>query len=434
MLEKKVPFCIDHFSIATTHRDRPIDLVTKLGFTTADCYTDRTVHFIFENSYFELCTYQLNTTITWLTQSVPATNLPKVHSYRLSVKGTDPNPMRNALIEGGIETIGEINNPFRQHVRYGEKEGEAGYQTFFIQNYEPFTDILFGCTTHLAKELIVKNETKFPHINGAKRLAYITGYCDSKERFEEADAAISKLYNAAKGATDTGFNLDTYQLVDHDAYGPSNGGGDEFTLRLHGVGCHGARPHTGKDPILLAAKVIEGFQQIISRELDPLKAAVISVCSVQAGQHESKNVVPQEAVLAGTVRTLEEDVRTYVLTRMEEIVAGLCSASRCSYTLEHVTKVPPLTSDQQLTQLVENTAVELVGRENVLYRPAPTMGVEDFSWYTRNYNACMFYFGARNVEKGIITRGHNPKFDIDEECFRVAMPMFILLSKRLMLD
>lgn len=122
----------------------------------------------------------MNTTITWLTQSVPATNLPKVHSYRLSVKGTDPNPMRNALIEGGIETIGEINNPFRQHVRYGEKEGEAGYQTFFIQNYEPFTDILFGCTTHLAKELIVKNETKFPHINGAKRLAYITGYCDSK--------------------------------------------------------------------------------------------------------------------------------------------------------------------------------------------------------------------------------------------------------------
>ena len=230
-------------------------------------------------------------------------------------------------------------------------------------------------------------------------------------------------------------HIERFGPVAHEAaYGPSNGGGDEFTLRLHGVGCHGARPHTGKDPILLAAKVIEGFQQIISRELDPLKAAVISVCSVQAGQHESKNVVPHEAVLAGTVRTLEEDVRTYVLTRMEEIVAGLCSASRCSYTLEHVTKVPPLTSDQQLTQLVENTAVELVGRENVLYRPAPTMGVEDFSWYTRNYNACMFYFGARNVEKGIITRGHNPKFDIDEECFRVAMPMFILLSKRLMLD
>lgn len=218
MLEKKLPFCIDHFSIATVHRSRPIDLMTGLGFTTADCYTDRTVHFILQNSYFELCTYQLNTTITWLSQSVPATNLPKVHSYRLSVKGTDPNPMRNALIDGGIEKIGEINAPFRQHVRYGETEGEAGYQTFFIENYEPFTDILFGCTTHLTKELIVKNDTKFPHPNGAKRLEYITGYCDSKERFEQADAAITKLYNAAKDATDTGYNLDTYQLVDREAY------------------------------------------------------------------------------------------------------------------------------------------------------------------------------------------------------------------------
>ena len=103
-------------------------------------------------------------------------------------------------------------------MRYGEKEGEAGYQTFFIQDYEPFTDILFGCTTHLAKELIVKNETKFPHINGAKRLAYITAYADSAERFAQAEGAITKLYNAAKDATDTGYNLDTYQLVDHDAY------------------------------------------------------------------------------------------------------------------------------------------------------------------------------------------------------------------------
>lgn len=133
------------------------------------------------------------------------------------------------------------------------------------------------------------------------------------------------------------------------------------------------------------------------------------------------------------MRTLEEDVTHLCFDSDGEIVAAVFCKSLFLY-LEHVTKVPPLTSDQQLTQLVENTAVELVGRENVLYRPAPTMGVEDFSWYTRNYNACMFYFGARNVEKGIITRGHNPKFDIDEECFRVAMPMFILLSKRLMLD
>lgn len=122
------------------------------------------------------------------------------------------------MIEGDVETIDEINSLFRQHVRCGEREGEAGYQTSFIQNYEFFTDILLGCTTHLAKELTVKNEIKFPHINGAKRLAYITGCCDSKERFGEADAAVSKFYSAAKGAVDTGFSLDAYQLMDHDVY------------------------------------------------------------------------------------------------------------------------------------------------------------------------------------------------------------------------
>ena len=218
MLNKKLNFCLDHVSIATVHRDRPIDLCTQLGFVTADCYTDRTVHFIFDNAYFELCTYKDGGTATWLTQTITTDNLPRVHSYRLSNRGTDPNTMRNALIAAGIEEIGEINKPFWQHVRYGEKEGEGGYQTFFISNYEPFTDILFGVTTQLAKELIVKNDTKFKHLNGAKRIEYITAYEPTKERFEQCEAAVTKLYNAAKDVTDAGYNIDTYQIVDEEGY------------------------------------------------------------------------------------------------------------------------------------------------------------------------------------------------------------------------
>ena len=132
-----------------------------------------------------------------------------------------------------------------------------------------------------------------------------TEFCGTiKFLFQPAEELLegAKLVCQSGVLDGTDYILGQHAVLDVDVgqvqvcYGPSNGGGDEFTLRLHGVGCHGARPHTGKDPILLAAKVIEGFQQIISRELDPLKAAVISVCSVQAGQHESKNVVPQEAV------------------------------------------------------------------------------------------------------------------------------------------
>ena len=121
-----------------------------------------------------------------------------------------------------------------------------------------------------------------------------TEFCGTiKFLFQPAEELLegAKLVCQSGVLDGTDYILGQHAVLDVDVgqvqvcYGPSNGGGDEFTLRLHGVGCHGARPHTGKDPILLAAKVIEGFQQIISRELDPLKAAVISVCSVQAGQH-----------------------------------------------------------------------------------------------------------------------------------------------------
>ncbi|MCQ2555341.1 MAG: hypothetical protein MJ171_06785 [Clostridia bacterium] len=246
MLSKKLPFCIDHFSLAGTHRDKPIQLLMGLGFTTADTYKDRTVHWIFDNSYFELCTYIEGGTATWLSQQVKTTNLPRVHSYRLSVKGSDPNPMHDALKAAFPENVGDINNPFRQEVRYSDGGWNlAGYQTFFVSNFEPFTDILFGATTHLTKELIVKNPNKYPHINGAKRLAYITAYCDSQERFDEAEKAITALYNAAKDATDVGYNLDTYQLVDKEAYI------DEF----------GCEPREGVSKLPIVAVAFEGANQ-----------------------------------------------------------------------------------------------------------------------------------------------------------------------------
>ena len=220
MSSVKVPFAIDHFTIATRHRDLPIHLMRSLGFVTADTYEDRSVHFIFENSYVEFSTYTPGTEIRWLTNSVPATGLPKVGSIRLSVRGTSPVPTREALLRadlGNIE-IGEINPPTSQHVRYGRTEGTASYQTFFIKNYPPFTDILFGATTQLNKDLIVKNPSKFTHVNEADRIAYVTAYVPEAARFEEYKDRVSRLYDAVKATTDTGYNLDTLQLVDRSGY------------------------------------------------------------------------------------------------------------------------------------------------------------------------------------------------------------------------
>ncbi len=217
-MKKNIPFALDHVSIAQSNRDRALNLLSGLGFSTGDTYKARTVHYILENTYFEVCTYLEGQTISWLGNTVPATNLPKVHSYRLSVKGTDPNPIRNSLIAAGIEEIGEINQPFTQFVRYGDDFGMATYQTFFIKNFEPFTDVLFGATTHLNKELIVGSKTNFTHPNGAKRVTHLAFYCDSEEKFKLAEMNANKLFEAVKDTTDTGRNLDTIQLLDKEGY------------------------------------------------------------------------------------------------------------------------------------------------------------------------------------------------------------------------
>ena len=96
--------------------------------------------------------------------------------------------------------------------------GTGRYQTFFIIGLEPFTDVLFGVTTQLTKELIVNNPTKYPHVNGAKRVSELTFYCKSKELFEEAAQSITRLYDAMEAVTDKEANLDTVRLVDAEAY------------------------------------------------------------------------------------------------------------------------------------------------------------------------------------------------------------------------
>lgn len=219
-MNTKVPFAIDHFTICTRHRNLPIELMRGLGFVTADSYDDRSVHFIFDNTYLEFSTATPGTEIRWLTNSVPATNLPKVGSIRLSVRGTDPHPAHDALLAAQLENIeiGEINHPTTQPVHYGKRKGNASYQTFFIKNYFPFTDILFGATTQLNKDLIVKNPTKFQHVNESTRIAYLTAYADSPEKYEKAVENVGKLYEAIRDTTDIGYNLDTLQIVDHDGY------------------------------------------------------------------------------------------------------------------------------------------------------------------------------------------------------------------------
>ena len=151
-------------------------------------------------------------------RTVPAGKVPRVGSYRLSVGGKDAYKVHEALLAGNVDGVGDVNPVFSQPVRYGEQGGDTGYQTIFIIGQEPFTDVLFGVTTQLSKDLIVDNPTKYAHVNGARRVSELTFYCKSGEIFDVAEKTITRLYDSMEPVTDAGKNLDTVRLVDRDSY------------------------------------------------------------------------------------------------------------------------------------------------------------------------------------------------------------------------
>ena len=217
-MEKTLKFCIDHFSFATPKRMEAAAIMKGLGFVTGDTSVDRSTHFIFDNTLAEICYRKEGEPAVWQGNSIEVGKMPRIHSFRMSNKGKDPNTARNALLAAGIPGVGPVNEPSSQRVKYGAVQGTGRYQTFFIIGLEPFTDILFGVTTQLTKELIVDNPTKYAHVNGAKRVSELTFYCKDQDIFKTAEETISKLYAAMEPVTDAGHNLDTVRLVDRESY------------------------------------------------------------------------------------------------------------------------------------------------------------------------------------------------------------------------
>jgi len=217
-MKKTLPFCLDHFSIITDKRRKASEALKNLGFVTADTHNDGSTHFIFDNAYCEVFYTRRGGNLQWLDNRIPAGDMPRVGSYRLSVGGKDAGAARRALLDGGVAGVGEVNPVFRQAVRYGDVAGEAGYQTVFIIGQEPFTDVLFGATTHLNKELIVALPGKFRHVNGARRISCLSFLCEDRATWDAAEENAAKIYAAMKDVTDRDRCIDTIRLLDRASY------------------------------------------------------------------------------------------------------------------------------------------------------------------------------------------------------------------------
>lgn len=198
---------------------------------------------------------------------------------------------------------------------------------------------------------------------------------------------------------------------------------DTFKIKINGKGGHGAMPHTSIDPVFAASKLVIDLQQIISRNIDPLKPAVLTVASIHAGHAE--NVIPDTAEITGTVRTFDRELRQYVKNRMKRLCDGLEVQQDVEVTLDYEHGHAALFNHIQETRDLKEKTEIILTENNVSYE-GPFMGGEDFSYYLQKVPGTFFYVGGRNEEKNAVYPHHHPKFDVDEESIITIGKVFLI--------
>jgi amidohydrolase len=191
--------------------------------------------------------------------------------------------------------------------------------------------------------------------------------------------------------------------------GPVMASPDEFSITLRGPGGHGALPHLTVDTVVLAAQIVLQFQTIVSRRKNPLDAAALSVCAIHGG--EAFNVIPDEVRLEGTIRTFNEEARSFIPREMEKSVRCLCEAVGASYSFEVKRRYPPLVNDPVAVAVVRAAAEKIVGADRVLEAEA-NMGGEDFSYIAERTPSAFFFLGIARDGKPVIH--HSPYFQWDD--------------------
>lgn len=197
--------------------------------------------------------------------------------------------------------------------------------------------------------------------------------------------------------------------------GPLMARPDEFEIEVIGEGGHAASPHEAVDPVVMSAQIINQIQTIVSRNVNPSEAAVVTVGKIAAGSVH--NVIPEKAEMLGTVRTFAQETADMIKDRIEGIVKGVTEASGGSYNYSFNYGYPAVHNTDWATDAVVKTAGELLGSDNVVLLDKPIMAGEDFSFYQQEFPGVFFFLGTGREETGSTYSWHHPKYNIDEECF-----------------
>ncbi|WP_170006651.1 M20 family metallopeptidase [Bacillus fonticola] len=199
--------------------------------------------------------------------------------------------------------------------------------------------------------------------------------------------------------------------------GPIMAAADRFEVYVQGAGGHGAQPHTTKDAVATASSIVVQLQQLVSRRVDPIDSAVVSVGSFVADN--AFNVIADKARLEGTVRTFREEVRNLLENELEQVVKGVCLTNGSTYKFLYHRGYPATVNDEEMTEFFVEQAKTLPDVLQVEETP-PQMGGEDFSYYLQHVKGTFFFTGAKPTYRDDVIPHHHPKFDIDEDALLVA--------------
>ena len=203
---------------------------------------------------------------------------------------------------------------------------------------------------------------------------------------------------------------------------------DNFEITVKGRGAHAGMPHLGIDPVVVAAQIITALQTIVSRITDPLESVVVSVTWVEAGA--AYNVIPDEAVLRGTVRTLSQAVRAEMEPRMRSLAEGIAGAAGAAIDMRYDHGYPPTINSPAEAELSARIAAAVVGEDNVDRDFAPLMGSEDFSFMLQEKPGAYLFVGNGPGEGGCML--HNPHYDFNDEVLNIGASYWVQLVENLL--
>jgi amidohydrolase len=203
-------------------------------------------------------------------------------------------------------------------------------------------------------------------------------------------------------------------------HGPMMASYDVFEIKITGIGAHAAAPHLGKDTILTATQIVNGLQSIVSRNADPLSSLVVSVTQIHSG--DTWNVLPQHAVIRGTVRAFSAQVQDMAESRIKQIATGIAATFEAKAEVDYQRRYPATINHAKQAKIAMTAAKKVVGEDHLIIDPNPSMGAEDFAFMLQKIPGAYVWLGA-----GSGANLHNPAFNFNDQVLTTGVSYFVAI-------